>query len=189
MEQADLFMPTLHGLGSFIAILRFLSFNGAVSVAVDFILSALHFDIIGIELFYWVEDGEMISAAEIRIGNLFINDGKIICVDGIRTFRLDIKPKIYFHLETESMFDIDELEPIPLTEERLEGFGFKDGKIEIKLPHPKWHTEGVLTVLKDGICSLLDYTFESEIELNKIQYVHELQNLYHALTGEELKIK
>lgn len=81
------------------------------------------------------------------------------------------------------------IQPIPLTEEWLLRFGFEENQIEVKLPHSEWHTEGCLTVHADGGCSLLNYTWEAEIELNPVQYIHQLQNLYFALTGQELTLK
>jgi len=79
-----------------------------------------------------------------------------------------------------------EFRPIPLTEEWLEKFGFEivwDGHAE------KWvgdfeycvnYEEGYLFF---GQCD--DYSHS----IDGINYVHQLQNLYFALTGDELEIK
>jgi len=78
--------------------------------------------------------------------------------------------------------------PITLTEERLERFGFvilgtklethgvakKDNKFELSLwqqEDESWHIE---------------YSHYNHRVL--IKHVHQLQNLYHSLTGEELEI-
>ncbi len=72
-------------------------------------------------------------------------------------------------------------EPIPLTEEWLVNFGFT------KTGHYYWDVLYFeLTELGNGkyINSVNGHEYDHGIE---IQYVHQLQNLYFALTGEELK--
>jgi len=80
-------------------------------------------------------------------------------------------------------------EPIPLTEEWLVKFGFKDvqrgfysikaGSTFFRLTPPQfmgeWQTE---------YCWVYD-----DFKFTEVKYVHQLQNLYFALTGEELTIK
>ncbi len=92
------------------------------------------------------------------------------------------------------------IEPIPLTEEWLLKFGFE--KIDFK------HIDGSISkgVFKNYPCVVesnkLDegdtpYIFSRIVPseprkmnyFNSIKYVHQLQNLYHALTGQELKTK
>ena len=82
-----------------------------------------------------------------------------------------------------------EPEPIPLTEEWLVKFGWgKDTEYD--------NTYLDNTSLKHNIMiyDTLNKVFMLEtnsdtIEFNHIKYVHQLQNLYHALTGNELEIK
>ena len=76
--------------------------------------------------------------------------------------------------------DASMLRPIPLTEEWLLKFGFN------KFQNRKiWIRKRVRVYLhsKDGFC----YGLSSS--RTKIKYVHQLQNLYFALTGNELEIK
>jgi hypothetical protein len=61
--------------------------------------------------------------------------------------------------------DISYYKPILLTEEWLLKFGF----VKDKLTNYDW------------------YKGDFEICIHDIKHVHQLQNLYHALTGEELK--
>ena len=77
-------------------------------------------------------------------------------------------------------------EPIPLTEEWLVKFGFELGNDE-------WYD----LVIPNGLfLSVEQYTFNVVIgqvvqfshALTKLKSVHQLQNLYHALTGEDLTI-
>lgn len=72
--------------------------------------------------------------------------------------------------------------PIPLTEEWLTRFGFD------KINHI---TEGVL-YKKDWLrisASLNPEWRGAPIKRDAVQYVHQLQNLYFALTGAELELK
>ncbi len=66
---------------------------------------------------------------------------------------------------------LSHIKPIPLTEEWL----FKFRLMSIKTELGFWN---------NGDAIYFSYGFEKSIEL---KYVHQLQNLYFALTGEELK--
>lgn len=84
----------------------------------------------------------------------------------------------------------EDLQPIPLTEEWLLKFEFEkqsftisDSKVyehnsKIRIFHRRDET---FALSKDGMQS---YVIKSDIK-----YVHQLQNLYFALTGEELTLK
>jgi hypothetical protein len=71
--------------------------------------------------------------------------------------------------------------PIRLTETIIIGLGFsyvKEGRLI------KYFGEMLCEIFPDGVF------FIKNIEITKkIKYVHELQNLYFALTGEELELK
>lgn len=85
----------------------------------------------------------------------------------------------------ECILFIEDIKPIPLTEEWLLKFGFfttKTGKlIDATLPnfrfslHKSGNYDGFLFCEKDNV-------------ITNIDYVHQIQNLYFALTNEELKI-
>ena len=68
------------------------------------------------------------------------------------------------------------LKPIPLTEQWLEKFGLCENN--------EYHHYLTFTGKKIHYC--VDSFNDEWIE---IKYVHQLQNLYHSLTGEELKVK
>lgn len=81
--------------------------------------------------------------------------------------------------------------PIPLTEERLLEFGF-----EIKDKNYSLNVGGELFryAIKDGF--VIWKTHRNLWQMNEYtnnytqyEYIHQLQNLYFALTGEELTIK
>ena len=91
------------------------------------------------------------------------------------------------------------MRPIPLTEEWLKRLGFKLGKYNELNEKHYVEDSNAIKVIVSGIGFWDIYTDYSPIpkwnkQLNVItdnrgiKYVHQLQNLYFALTGEELKI-
>jgi hypothetical protein len=81
-------------------------------------------------------------------------------------------------------------EPIPLTEDWLLKFGFKN---KYKEPSEVFELNiGNNNIIID-LYELLQSTYLEHrnfaINIGKLKYVHQLQNLYFALTGEELEIK
>lgn len=127
------------------------------------------------------------EARELRIGNL-VNYGTILAidVDGCLVQSDDIMEINIF----------DEIHPIPLTEEWLIKFGFerdKTGDLSIMVNSIDTHLFFVVT--KDwfypSLISEPEYSNmgPSCIGLNRIRHIHQLQNLYFALTGEELICK
>lgn len=112
------------------------------------------------------------KGSELRIGNLFIEEysSKIIEVIGLE------KIKITF---SGLFLDKWQAKPIPLTEEWLVKFGFvKHKTTDI---YPTFAKQ--MFNWNDGILYIIGYGF-----MNHIKHVHQLQNLYFALTGEELII-
>jgi hypothetical protein len=81
-------------------------------------------------------------------------------------------------------------EGIPLTEEWLEKLGFFD---KYKSVHTRWSKNGFSIQQAsdeddEGGSIPVKQEFSYEFKYD-IKYVHQLQNLYFALTGEELVIK
>jgi hypothetical protein len=93
----------------------------------------------------------------------------------------------------EGIEDFISFEPIPLTEEWLIKFGFD--KRESSVCDAFYI--GINPITKDWLFdivwlkNMMDYSYEGfpfyRNGHHKIQYVHQLQNLYFALTGEELQ--
>lgn len=92
--------------------------------------------------------------------------------------------------------------PIPLTEEWLLKFGFEnsshpDFDFHINIPHLRDNnyksTIGVIE-WSDGVIEVYRVNGKTDVHTAEtcgvatIQYVHQLQNLYFALTGEELNL-
>lgn len=107
----------------------------------------------------------MIQANELRIGNW-------------------VKSNIYQQVTVEILdwlsndrHNHDSLQPIPLTPEILEKCGFVRNELMAKHNTVIWYgdhigVKGILGVVKPCECG----------------YLHQLQNLYFALTGEELTV-
>ena len=116
---------------------------------------------------------------ELRLNNYLYFLGNVVQVKGID----GSLSREYIQTEDYIPSKIIHFKGIPLDEQWLENFGFKYDQI---------------TYYKDSIlCAWVKSEFvvwyrsfgESGKILNKIKYVHQLQNLYFSLTGSELKIK
>jgi hypothetical protein len=127
------------------------------------------------------------KANELRIGNLVEYNGNVIdCVDvmcdGINTKDIEGINIVFIH-------------PIPLNEEWLLNFGFsttdyKKGYIGIDHKAGGIITDFVLTYpLVNGVFQKHFIWEHSKFKYQELKHVHQLQNLYFALTGEELTIK
>jgi hypothetical protein len=105
---------------------------------------------------------------EIRIGNFVKRNDLIVAVDEQTFWDMKNNPEQY--------------EPVKLTEDwlvrrfGLEKYEFDNGKL------PQYRLENRLIVVRGGF--FYDYGTSAELK-----YVHQLQNLYFALTGEELTTK
>lgn len=128
----------------------------------------------------------MIKPNELRIGNLVYNDylKKNKYVTGIFDNNIWLSDNI--DEDSDQRASIEACQPIPLTEEWLLKFGFeeKQGYSTSKY----WKDDKFLYKL-NGYFLVINETYEGEALSDNIQYVHQLQNLYFALTGEELEIK
>lgn len=146
----------------------------------------------------------MIKANEIRIGNFLFNDDGIISkVTGFSPFDYSIRCDeeegcmILFDsfpsdgserkgYEMESSY----FEPIPLSEEWLLKFGFEkltskeEGFRSTSYTYKdKKNFISFIVHFDDGLLSV------SFWQGNEKKYVHQLQNLFHSLTGKELEIQ
>ena len=115
------------------------------------------------------------KANELRIGNWVKYEG--------RHFQMYVIAKDLPFLDTmefgDGVVEWKDIEPIPLTEEWLIKFGFEKGG--------NWFDEGGMIELKekeDAYVMLEDSYYHCSQDLF---YVHQLQNLYFALTGQELQ--
>lgn len=128
----------------------------------------------------------MIDKNEMRIGNYFIGENKIIWLSQIRHAE-NVKEWSYkgWHEETKQRIEVNffDAEPIPLTTEILQKYllvkGLNNKKYEINDWFEIAEFEG-----KFYLSVNCEYLTDTEII-----YVHELQNLYYILTQKELIIQ
>jgi hypothetical protein len=102
----------------------------------------------------------MIEQNELRLGNLIIEDGKKTQFNGD-----------FYH------WCGDIMKPIELTEEWIIKFKFRKHKNDIRY----WQKDSLKVKLTEK-----GYKFQWYEAILYIDYVHQLQNLYFALTGSEL---
>jgi hypothetical protein len=129
------------------------------------------------------------KAQELRTKNLLQRNGKIWEVNDIfgSSGLITVYPS---NGETMGRLSIHEFEPIPLTEGWLVRFGFGSHPVSncIKIADRKYL---LVNLESEYICLLNDSRGgdHQEFTVNKVcKYVHQLQNLFFAITGEELTI-
>lgn len=122
---------------------------------------------------------------ELRIGNLVNISEEDKVITGI------MKGGVYFGEHGFCANIIDFIQPIPLTEEWLLKFGFEHHKADKsdvyklnKFIYAVYVNEGKFKGKR--FFNVLNISFK---DFERLKYVHQLQNLYFALTGEELKLK
>lgn len=121
----------------------------------------------------------MITPQELRIGNLVYIPGTGQTLP-ITAINMDLGIIVNRSLR---MLPFNELEPIELTEEWLLQFGFKKNSEYIVGAGICWYFKHPYYKYK------LSESFRLMLLGIDLKHVHQLQNLYFALTGEELKIK
>ncbi|AZB01273.1 hypothetical protein EG359_17365 [Chryseobacterium joostei] len=137
----------------------------------------------------------MIAPQELRIGNWIYDDDGILCkIIGFQPFEHSIRCDeeegclilidIYRPDSTISsgwQCDSNTVKPIDLTEEWLIKFGFT---------RQPWGLVIGKILFKDKNHECKELTLEVGNGFRTtVTYVHQLQNLFHSLTGEELTIK
>jgi len=128
------------------------------------------------------------DARELRIGNYIQYFGNVAQVEGIvnesNGFGLQLNGGDFASINSNS------LEPIPLTEEWLVKFGFFAENIHSNLILNKIEIASAIRVVSTNERGsfYLDGEIHDFMKI-RIDYVHTLQNLYFALTGEELTFK
>jgi hypothetical protein len=106
---------------------------------------------------------------ELRVGNLLYNESVIVTIDARTIFDIwDNK-------------GLSKYKPIPITDTWLLKFGFKFSK-------------GLMTYYKNNhdvslyASGIIEFSpFGHAYNVINIKYIHELQNIYFALTGDELQ--
>lgn len=124
------------------------------------------------------------KSTELRIGNLFQDqNGNLLEVAELT------EDNQVFKVVDRSKFPLPDgwqSEPIHITEEWLERLGFVVGSLKRwTTKYYMFHSFWYINFKRDGFCSFIAF----DCFLKEAQYVHQLQNLYFALTGEELTLK
>ncbi len=125
-----------------------------------------------------------LKSTELRIGNIVsfkgLWDGEIEAIEKIAIIIKD----------NEGVFSIDSFEPVNLSAEVLQRYGFT--KVNNAWVLPDYYDKSEFsTEWKFSIWN----SWENEYEYNSAEFpvplhsLHQLQNLYFTLTGEELNIK
>ncbi|HNP08162.1 MAG TPA: hypothetical protein PKN99_11085 [Cyclobacteriaceae bacterium] len=104
------------------------------------------------------------KASELRIGN-WVYQG------------IEVPTQVVYNSVALFFVGSIELKPIRLTPEWLEKFGFEKERINVY-----WKDPMRLVIFPDGLLYLANQRHVN------IYYVHQLQNLYFALTGNELTL-
>jgi hypothetical protein len=137
----------------------------------------------------------METTKELRIGNLVEDHNGIRCEIYAIASNSVIVTGLFGSIQR--TLGICEIKPIPLTEEWLVKFGFEKKQhsflIDIENEMDEWCYKTYLELVEaidEWYCSLqyVDNCCETEHSspMPNLKSVHQLQNLYFALTGEEL---
>lgn len=128
----------------------------------------------------------MIEPKELRIGNLIapIGYGVSTClVTGVSDDGVFVSG-----VPGMGLLDFDEVDPIPITPEWIKRFGWASngyGRYESE-PYIQYPT-----LAYDERSGLIGYNLHSSVcdWMGHIKHIHQLQNLWHSLTGTELTVK
>jgi hypothetical protein len=113
------------------------------------------------------------KASELRIGNYF----KHSLFEDYLEIQSISESGLCSAKEVNGGFEIEHTNPIPLTEEWLLKFGFETNDVRY------WQ----ISAFRLHINRYGEWIFKVETFEQEIKYVHQLQNLYFDLVGEELK--
>ena len=116
----------------------------------------------------------MIQANELRIGNYYIDiTDELRELSGYELWQMTVK-------ENKGNLGIMEYQPVPITQQRLIDLGFEDiGSYEYIL--------GNALMLDNAYTDkgVWNFVYENSY-ITEFNYIHQLQNLYFAITGKEL---
>lgn len=126
-----------------------------------------------------------IKATELRVGN-YVHDAKerLCIVDEINLYKENGNGHYFLATAINEIHTELPFKPIPITEQRLLELGF------VKNNNQYSHPNCFITLsYDDEFQDWHVYETRDYFHLRTIQNIHQLQNLYHALTGQELTKK
>lgn len=115
----------------------------------------------------------------LRIGNYISYRDEFVCKVASLGYTFATENELNIQVGSDS---IKEYNPIPLTEKWALRFGFE------KKSRVSYSIKGIKLLFDEASGTINLYILNWPIADN-LKYVHQLQNLYFALTGEELEIK
>ena len=118
------------------------------------------------------------KASELRIGNLVDLGNRIAKISEIYHTACTV---LDLEETQDTIEDYERTKPIPLTEEWLLKFGF-----ELDIEDDGYSKGKYKVSVSDEGCIFFIYDSYYPIEICEFKYIHQLQNIYFALTGEEL---
>lgn len=127
----------------------------------------------------------MIEPQELRIGNYVLPERCKLPYLTVGIFR-------GVHLQTPNgkvagEYDFKQVNPIPLTPELLDRLGFE--KYDVN-GYKMQITNGRMLIVVNNHVHMRDIIEKTtSVELTTCKYIHQIQNLYFALTGQELELK
>lgn len=123
------------------------------------------------------------EATELRLNNLLMYEDSIVPIIGMENNSQGVMVKI----DSDIAIDSTQLKPIALTVEWFSKLGFKEAyrsssRIRFDLPnYCRYDFDLDSNKILEGFLFFGNYI--------KCSYLHQLQNIYFTLTGEELKIE
>ena len=123
------------------------------------------------------------EATELRLNNLLMYEDSIVPIIGMENINEEILVKI----DSETAIDSRKLKPIALTAEWFSKLGFKEvyrssTRVRFDLPNfCRYDFDLSSNKILEGFLFFGNYI--------KCTHLHQLQNIYFTLTGEELKIE
>ena len=128
---------------------------------------------------------------DFRIGNVIKYRGGVCEIDGVMTHKLLIDDFFYSHA-----INFNDVEPIEIDRNILLKIGFSkegfenDNQATLNIRLDK-HVVGQIKYnsywCKGGLCFSFGNWVEEPTPIKDLKYVHQIQNLYHSLTGEDLE--
>ena len=121
------------------------------------------------------------KSSDLRIGNLVDLGNRIAKVTEINHLACVV---VDLEETQDTIEDYERVKGIILTEEWLLKFGF-----ELDIEDDGYSKGKYKISVSDEGCIFFIYDSYYPIEICEFKYIHQLQNLYFALTGEELVVK
>lgn len=132
------------------------------------------------------------TSKNLRIGNIVRS--KVNGISRIEQIGSSTNPEYIGGRSLEGNYWENSYLPVELTEQWLIDFGFNKEVLSdesayyytLNLKNEKYCDLSIFSGYKNGFVEAALFPYE---DFFRYKYVHELQNLYHAITGQELELK